>query len=51
MENYILFFFLFLVLFVFWLRQVECGILIPHPGMEPVAPAMEAQSPNHWTTR
>ena len=26
-------------------------ILVPQPGMEPVALAVEAQSPNHWTTR
>ena len=29
-----------------------CGILIHQPGMEPpVAPALGAQSLNHWTTR
>ena len=28
-----------------------CGILILQPGMEPVYPAVEAWSPNHWTTR
>ena len=27
------------------------GILAPQPGMEPVLPAVEAQSPNHWTAR
>ena len=27
------------------------GILIPQPGMEPVIPAWEMQSLNHWTTR
>ena len=26
-------------------------ILVPRPGIEPVPPAMEAQSLNHWTTR
>ena len=26
-------------------------ILVPRPGMEPVFPAVEAQSPNHWTIR
>ena len=30
---------------------VACGILVPRPGIEPVLPAVEAQSPNHWTTR
>ena len=28
-----------------------CGILVPRPGVEPVPPAVEAQSPNHWTAR
>ena len=28
-----------------------CGILVPHPGIESVLPALEAQSLNHWTTR
>ena len=28
-----------------------CGILVPHPGIESVLPAFEAQSLNHWTTR
>ena len=28
-----------------------CGILVPQPGIKPVPPAVEARSPNHWTTR
>ena len=28
-----------------------CRILAPGPGIEPVLPSMEAQNPNHWTTR
>ena len=28
-----------------------CRILIPPSGMEPVPPAVRAQSPNHWTAR
>ena len=28
-----------------------CGILVPQPGIQPVPPAVEAQSPNPWTTR
>ena len=28
-----------------------CGILLPQPESEPVAPAVEVQSPNHWTAR
>ena len=31
--------------------HVACRILVPRPGMEPWSPAVEAQSPNHWTTR
>ena len=27
------------------------GILVPQPKIGPVPPAVEAQSPNHWTTR
>ena len=27
------------------------GVLVPQPGMEPTAPALAAQSLNHWTTR
>ena len=28
-----------------------CQILVLRPGIEPVSPGVEAQSPNHWTTR
>ena len=27
------------------------GFLVPWPGMEPVPPAVESQSPKHWTAR
>ena len=27
------------------------GILIPWPGVVPVSPAVEAQSPNHWAAK
>ena len=30
---------------------MACGILVPQPGIEPVPPAVEAQSLNHQTTR
>ena len=30
---------------------MACGILVPGPGIEPAPPALEAWSPNHWTTR
>ena len=32
-------------------QHVGCGILVPHPGIEPVPPALEAWSLNHWTAR
>ena len=28
-----------------------CGILVPQPGIEPVPPALEMPSLNHWTSR
>ena len=28
-----------------------CGILVPQTGMEPMPPAWETQTLNHWTTR
>ena len=31
--------------------HVAGGILVPRPGIKPMSPALEAQSPNHWTTR
>ena len=31
--------------------RTACGILVPRPGIEPMPPAVEAQSLNHWTTR
>ena len=37
--------------FVFWLHCMACGILIPHPGIELMPPAAEAQGLNHWTAR
>ena len=33
--------------FFFW----PCGILVPWQGIEPVPPAMEAQSFKHWTAK
>ena len=35
---------------LFGLTALEVGGS-PHPGTEPVLPAVEAQSLNHWTTR
>ena len=42
-----LFVFVFFFAHAIWLG----GILVPRPGMEPVPPAVEAGSPNHWTAR
>ena len=33
-----------------WLYHALCGILIPWPVIEPIRPAVEVQSLNHWTT-
>ena len=30
---------------------IACRILVPKPGIKPTAPALEAQSLNHRTTR
>lgn len=35
----------------FWLCCVAYGILVPHLEIEPVLPALEAQSPGHWLSR
>ena len=35
----------------FWPCCVPCGILIPWPRIEPVPPAMEVESLNHWITK
>ena len=39
------------ILIYFWPCHVACGILVPQPRIEPMLPATEAQSLNHWTTR
>ena len=31
--------------------SAACGILIPQPGIEPMPPALEVQSFNHWTSK
>ena len=40
-----------MVLLFFWLCHTACKILAPQPGIEPVLPAVEAWSPNHWKAR
>ena len=43
---------LFIYLFIsIWPCHTECGILFARPGKEPMPPALEALSLNHWTTR
>ena len=37
--------------FKFWPCHVACRILVPGAGIEPVSPAVEVRSPNHWTAR
>ena len=41
----------FLFIYLFWPHPTACKILVPWPESEPVSPAMEAQSLNHWATR
>ena len=36
--------------FFSWPSCVACRILVPQPGTEPVSPASEVWSLNHWTT-
>ena len=37
--------------FLIWPGCTAYSILVPQPGMEPMASAVEARSPNHWTAR
>ena len=48
---YFIFVFFFFVFWFFWLRHALAGSLVPRPGIEPVLPTAEMQSPNHWTAR
>ena len=34
-----------------WDLSSPTGILVPRPGIEPIPPAMEVRSLNHWTSR
>lgn len=36
---------------LFWLQRTACIIIVPQTGVEPMAPAVEAQSPNYRTAR
>ena len=54
MTLYICFYFIILsvIFFFHFLAMLRaCEILVPYPGIEPMLPALEAQSPNHWTIR
>ena len=31
--------------------HIACGVLVLQPGTEPMLPAVEMWSPNHWTAR
>ena len=35
----------------FWPGLKACGILVPRLGIDPLPPAMETWSLNHWTAR
>ena len=37
--------------FFFLTMPPACGILFPQPGIKTLAPALESQNLNHWTTR
>ena len=41
----------FLFLKILWPCHVPYRILVPHPGIEPATPSLEAWSLNHWTAR
>ena len=43
--------FLFFYVFYLFFGHAAFGILVPRPGIEPVPPALEAWSLNHWTAR
>ena len=43
--------FFFYLILLFCPPPVACGILGPQPRIEPLSPAVEAQSCNHWTPR
>ena len=41
----------FQIIFSLQPHHTSWGILIPQPRIEPMPPAVEGQSPNHWATR
>ena len=48
---YLFLFDYFLCYVIFWPHCTVCRILVLQSGIEPVSPAVEACSPNLWTTR
>ena len=38
-------------MFIFWLKQMACEILVPQPGFKPMPPELEVWSLTHWTIR
>ena len=48
---FLIYFILFSTFILFLAVPRACGILVPGPRIEPVPSAVEAQSPNHWTSR
>ena len=42
---------MFCFFFKFWPHNSWEPYLVPSPGIEPMAPAVEAWRPHHWTTR
>ena len=40
-----------ILIFFFFPHHVACGISVPHPGIKPVSPALQALSLNHWNFR
>jgi len=38
-------------MFLYFFGHRACGILVPQQGIKPMPPAVEAWTPNHWTTR
>ena len=41
----------YLIIIIFWPCHVACRILVPRPRIKSMAPAVEAESPNHWPSR
>ena len=44
-------FFFWIVLLCFGPNALQCGVLVPRPGIEPVPHALGVWSLNHWTAR